>query len=118
MQLAEEIGVKYHDAYGDSKLIINQEHEEYEVRHEYLVTYHNVIIDMAEKFKNFYIDHVSRQQNAYADALASLTASLALPAGAIEIVLIYSRDLYYCKFALQDSKALRGDLQVKEVHET
>jgi len=36
---------------------------------------------MAEKFENFYIDHVPRQQNAHADALASLAALLALPAG-------------------------------------
>ena len=33
MQLAEEIGVKNLEAYGDSKLIINQVHGEYEVRH-------------------------------------------------------------------------------------
>ena len=71
---------------------------------------------MAEKFENFYIDHV-RQQNAHADALASLAASLALPAGAKERVLTYSHDLYYYKFALEDSKTPRGDLQVKEVLE-
>ena len=40
--------------------------------------YHNTTIDMAEKFKNFYIDHVPRQQNAHADALASLAASFAI----------------------------------------
>ena len=28
---------------------------------------------------------------------------------------IYSRDLYCCKFALEDSKTSRGDLQVKEI---
>jgi len=73
---------------------------------------------MAEKFKNFYIDHISRQQNAHADAFASLTALLVLPAEPIERVLICSRDLYCCKFALENSKTLRGDLQVKEILET
>jgi len=34
MQLAEEIGVKNLEAYGDSKLIINQVRGEYEVQHE------------------------------------------------------------------------------------
>ena len=34
MQLAEEIGVKNIEAYGDSKLIVNQVRGEYEVRHE------------------------------------------------------------------------------------
>jgi len=31
MQLAEEIGVKHLEAYGDSKLIVNQDQGEYEV---------------------------------------------------------------------------------------
>jgi len=116
-KLAEEIGVKNLEAYSDSKLIVNQARGEYEVWHENLVPYHNPTIIMAEKFENFYIDHVSRQQNAHADALASLTASLVLPAGATKKVLVYSRDLYCCKFALKDSKTPRKDLQVKEVLE-
>jgi len=60
MQLAEEIGIKNLEAYGDSKLIINQIRGEYEVRHEDLVPYYNVTIIMAEKFENFYVYHVLR----------------------------------------------------------
>jgi len=56
---------------------------------------------MAEKFENFYIGHVPRQQNAHPNTLASLAASLALPAAATENVLFYSRDLYCCKFPLK-----------------
>jgi len=112
MQLAEEIG------YGYSMLIVNQVRGEYKVQHEDLVPYHNATIDLAEKFKNFYINHVPHQQNAYADALASLITSLALPAGATERVLVYSCDLYCCTFTLEDSKTPKGDLQVKEVLET
>jgi len=118
MQRAEEIGVKNLKAYGDSKLIVNQVRGEYKVRHEDLIPYHNATIIMAEKFENFYIDHVQRQQSEHADALASLTSSLALPTGATERVLIYSRDLYCCKFALEDSNTPKGDLQVKKVLET
>ena len=113
MQLAEEIGVKNLEAYGDSKLIINQVRGEYEVRHEDLVPYHNATIIIAEKFENFYIDHVPRQQNAH--ALAFIVALLALLAGTTETVLVYSHDLYCCKFSLEDSRTPRGDLQVKEV---
>jgi len=72
---------------------------------------------MAEKFENFYIDHVPCQQNAHAGALASLVALLALPGRATKKVLIYSHDLYCCKFALEDSKTSRRDLQVKEILE-
>ena len=60
MQLTEEIGVKNLKACSDSKLIINQIRGEYEVWHENLVPYHNATIIMAEKFENFYIDHVPR----------------------------------------------------------
>ena len=75
--------------------------------------YHNATINMAEKFRSFYIDHVPRQQNALAYALASLAASLALPAGATERVLSYSHDLHCYKFALEDNKTLRGELKIK-----
>jgi len=61
-----------------------------------------------EKFENFYIDHVPRQQNAYSDALVSLTASLALSAGATKKVLVYSHDLYCPKFALEENQTLTG----------
>jgi len=77
MQIAEEIGVKNLKAYGDSKLIVNQVHGEYEVRHKDLVPYHNTTIIKTEKFENFYINHVPHQQNAHADALAALATSLA-----------------------------------------
>ena len=80
--------------------------------------YYNATVVMAEKFENFYIDHVPRQQNAHADTLTSLATSLALPAGVAERVLVYSCDLYCCKFAFEDSKTPRGDLQVKKVLET
>ena len=64
MQLADEIGIKNFEAYGDSKLIVSQVCGEYEVRHEDLVPYYNSTVHMAERFINFYIDHVPRQQNA------------------------------------------------------
>ena len=61
MQLVEEIGVKHLEAYSDSTLIVNQVCREYEVWHEDLVPYHNATINMAEKFKSFYINHIPHQ---------------------------------------------------------
>jgi len=118
MQLAEEIGVKHLEAYGDSKLIVNQIRGEYKIQHEDLVPYHNATINMTEKFRSFYINHVPRQQNAHVDALASLAASLTLSTGATKKVLVYKHDLYCPKFALEDTETPKGDLQVKEVLET
>ena len=106
MQIADEIGVKNLEAYGDSKLIVNQVHGEYKVRHEDLVPYYNATIYMAESIRNFYIDHVLRQQNWHADAMTSLAASLALPTGVVETILIYSHDLYCPRFAFEDHQKL------------
>jgi len=72
---------------------------------------------MAERFRNFYIDHIPRHQNAHADALASLATSFALLIGTTEKILIYSHDLYYPKFVLEDNQTPTGDLQVKEALE-
>ena len=73
---------------------------------------------MAERFRNFYIDHVPHQQNTHADALASLAASLALPAGVVEKILAFSRDLYCPRFAFEDHQKPTGDCQIKEALET
>ena len=70
---------------------------------------------MVERFRNFYIDYVPRQQNVYADALASLVASLALPAGAAEKVLVYSHDLYCPKLALENDQIPTGNLKSKKL---
>jgi len=59
---------------------------------------------MAGKFRNFYIYHVPYQQNAHANALASLATVLALPAGATEKVLVYGHDLYCPKPVLEDDQ--------------
>ena len=73
---------------------------------------------MAERLKNFYIDHVPRQQNTHADALISLAASLSLLAGAAEKILVYSHDLYCPSFAFEDNQKPTGDLHVKEAQKT
>jgi len=57
LQLTHEIGVRYLEAYGDSKLIVNQVNGEYQVRHEDLVPYYHAVIKMANSFDGFYIGH-------------------------------------------------------------
>ena len=70
---------RYLEAYGDSKLIINQVKGEYKVRHEDLVPSYHTVIELANLFDGFYIGHVSRSQNTKTDALAALATTLALP---------------------------------------
>ena len=45
--------VRYLEAYGDSRLIVNQVKGEYEVRHEDLVPYYHAVIEMANLFNDF-----------------------------------------------------------------
>jgi len=115
IQIADENGVKNLKVYGDSKLIVNQVRGEYEVKHEDLVPYYNATIFMAERFGNFYINHMPRQQNAHADALASLAASLALLAGVVEKILVYSRDLYCPRVTFEDRQKPTGDFKPKKL---
>jgi len=59
LQHDHEMGVRYLEAYGDSKLIVNQVKGEYEVRHEDLVPYYHAVIERANSYDSFYIGHVS-----------------------------------------------------------
>jgi len=108
LHLAQQMGVQYLEAYGDSKLIINQVKGEYEVRNENLVSYHHAAIQLANTFEGFYISHVSRLQHTKADALAVLVAPLALPTDASYHLMVATRHLFCPKY----------DLEVSEVHKT
>jgi len=44
LQLAQQMGVQYLEAYDDSKLIVNQIKGEYEIHQEDLIPYHRVAI--------------------------------------------------------------------------
>lgn len=80
---------------------------EYEVTNEDLVSYHWVVVTWAERFKGFYIDYVSRKDNIHANVLASLIATLMLPAKVGQKILVASRNLYYHKHALEINKIVK-----------
>src|SRR4051812_35340321 len=72
MKIAHGLGIKNLEAYGDSQLIVCQVQGLYAVRKPDLIPYYEATMRLAQKFKNFYVEHLSRRQNAHADALASL----------------------------------------------
>ena len=67
------------EVYKDSKLIINQLLNIYEVRKPELVPYYNYATRMIGWLGGVTLEHVSRRKNRQADALAKLASSLALP---------------------------------------
>src|SRR3954471_24154567 len=98
LQLAHQLGVRNLQAYGDSKLVVNQLHGEYEVRSDDLIPYFNFALQMAEQFEGFYIGHVPCQDNTHADALAGLATSLCLQAGEYQNILVCARSLFHPKW--------------------
>ena len=101
LQLAHGMGVRYLEAYSDSKLIINEVKGEYEVRHEDLVPYYHTVIELANLFEGFSIGHVSRSQNTRADALAALATTLALLADTEYHLTVATRHLVCSKQMLR-----------------
>jgi len=104
LYLAQQMGVQYLKAYGDSKLIINQVMGEYEVYHEDLIPYHHAAINLADSFNGFYISHVSRLSNTKTDALAALAATLTLPADTAYYLMVTTHHPFCPKFGLEVSK--------------
>ncbi|GFZ02402.1 hypothetical protein Acr_15g0010100 [Actinidia rufa] len=73
------------EVYGDSKLIINQLLNIYEVRKPELVPYYNYATRMIGWLGGVTLEHVPRTKNRQADALTKLASSLALPDGKAHI---------------------------------
>jgi len=90
------------------KLIISQVKGEYKVRHEDLIHCHHAAIKLADSFDGFYISHMSHLLNTKADALATLAATLALPADTTYCLTVATHHLFCPKYSLE----------VSEVHKT
>jgi len=116
LQLAHEMGVRYLEAYGDSKLIVNQVKGEYEVRHDDLIPYYHAVIEVANLFDGFYIGHVSRSQNTRADALAALVTTLALPVDTKYHLTVATRHLVCSKHMLRTKEVynISTDLEPRD----
>ncbi|MFG1569929.1 ribonuclease HI family protein [Staphylococcus aureus] len=54
LQLARHLGVNHLEAYGDSKMIVNQIRGLYEVQHEDLVPYHQAAVDIISTFSGIF----------------------------------------------------------------
>ena len=73
-----EIRIKDLDVYGDSQLVINQLLEEFEVKKDNLIPYHQNALQLLDKMETVKLEHVPKSANKMADALANLAATLAL----------------------------------------
>lgn len=53
-------------------------HQPYQLRHEEFVSYHQVVLELANRFKGFYNDHILHLKNMLAYTPTALVAILAL----------------------------------------
>ncbi|KAL2944011.1 Gypsy retrotransposon integrase-like protein 1 [Bienertia sinuspersici] len=80
LEMAKEMGICDVDIYGDSKLVIHQLLDDYDVKKDDLVPYHKHALQLLSESESAAMEHVPRSANKVADALANLAATLALGA--------------------------------------
>ncbi|XXG53585.1 hypothetical protein AAC387_Pa03g1664 [Persea americana] len=81
LELALESGITMLEAFEDSQLIVNQMNQKYEVRNPDLLPYYNKAQLLRQKFDICHITHIRRGENIRTDALAGLSASMAIQEG-------------------------------------
>ncbi|WRX13925.1 Integrase [Theobroma cacao] len=74
LQAAIEMKVDAIDVYGDSALVICQMKGEWETRDPKLVPYKKLVTELSKQFKEISFNHLPREENQIADALATLAA--------------------------------------------
>ncbi|KAL0444161.1 UNVERIFIED_CONTAM: hypothetical protein Slati_2138800 [Sesamum latifolium] len=81
LQMALEMGIIEMKIYGDSRLIINQLLNIYEVKKDDLVPLFRQASHLLKGFESVTLNHIPRKENRIADALANLATTLALSDG-------------------------------------
>ncbi|XP_019235995.1 PREDICTED: uncharacterized protein LOC109216306 [Nicotiana attenuata] len=108
LEMALEMKILQLEIYGDSKLTINQLLGSYEVKKEDLLPFHEYVSGLLEKFDRVFLNHVPREENRKADALANLATTMAL--GENESTKVYVCHRWVIPRLL--------DLQINESHHT
>ena len=73
MAIALEMGVKHLRVLGDSNLVVCQTKGSFSLKEPSLAPYRAMTQKMEKKFSTFEIEHTPRNENRFADALATLS---------------------------------------------
>src|SRR3954470_15950016 len=74
LEAAIDMRIKILEVYGDSALVIHQVRGDWETRHPNLVPYRDYILELLPAFEEITFNHIPREENQLADALATLAA--------------------------------------------
>ena len=78
LQMAIEMGISQLETFGDSKLVINQILEQYDVKKKDLIPYCKYAKKLLANFEAITLEHIPRKENRQADVLANLVTALTL----------------------------------------
>jgi ribonuclease HI len=87
LAVAWEMGIKHLKVVGDSNLIVCQARGEFSLKEPSLAPYRALAQKLEEKFVTFEIEHAQRNENRYADALATLGSQMAFEGEKIDITI-------------------------------
>ncbi|XP_069155637.1 uncharacterized protein [Solanum lycopersicum] len=107
-EMTSHMKIPHLDVYGDSQLIINQLSGSYEVKKEYLFSYHQYATLLLQKFDQVFLNYVPREENRRANTLANLDTTMTL--GENE-----TTNVHVCNRTVSPGCI---DLQVDESHHT
>ena len=71
LEIALDIGITKVKCKLDSELVTKQIKGEYKVKNERMIPMYNMIMPLINKFEKFHIEHIRREYNKEADALAN-----------------------------------------------
>ncbi|KAK0600343.1 hypothetical protein LWI29_013963 [Acer saccharum] len=75
LKISTVLGADEVEILSDSQVVVNQVLDEYQARDESMITYLELAKELLERFKEYRIVHVPREENEKADALAKLASA-------------------------------------------
>ncbi|KAK0594133.1 hypothetical protein LWI29_002243 [Acer saccharum] len=75
LKISTILGADEVEIFSDSQVVVNQVLDEYQAREESMITYLELARELLERFKEYRIVHVPREENEKADALAKLASA-------------------------------------------
>ncbi|KAK0571374.1 hypothetical protein LWI29_014859 [Acer saccharum] len=76
LKVCTVLGADEVEIFSDSQVVVNQVLDEYQARDESMITYLELAKELLERFKEYRIVHVPREENEQADALAKLASAI------------------------------------------
>jgi ribonuclease HI len=87
LAIAYEMGIKHLRVIGDSNLMVCQARGEFSLKEPSLAPYRALAQKLEAKFSTFKIEHAQRNENRYADALATLGSQIAFEGEEMDVTI-------------------------------